>query len=321
MNPKDIGITLKELRNERGLTQKTLSDIFSVDVTTISKWENGSANIGLNEITQIANYFNLSLDEFVNYQDKKRKIEQAELDKQRQLVQMKNIKIQKSIKECFYFVVWDKEIGYSDEARTKYEYDGQKLTIYQKENPNILIYDSCLRIYVNINAKCFACYGKKEIEQPLYRDNEQNCWRIEFDFNKPIDRIKISFNEEDLDDYLIDVKYVFVDKEQYYKKIQEQHKQELTNNMHIDVQARGKNINVFFAPANESYAYSVIELYRGSKQYQFLKQYRLPDGENIWMEDNLVYSNQICFVIKQFDKDDNLIVETDKFPFPNYSYI
>lgn len=42
MDQKKIGMLLKELRNEKGLTQEQFAELVSVSNRTVSRWENGN---------------------------------------------------------------------------------------------------------------------------------------------------------------------------------------------------------------------------------------------------------------------------------------
>ena len=57
-----FGKRLKELRLERGLSQRALGEVFGVCNETISFWENGSREPNLDDLLRIANYFDVSTD-------------------------------------------------------------------------------------------------------------------------------------------------------------------------------------------------------------------------------------------------------------------
>lgn len=61
-----IGNTIRELRERANMSQRNLADKFSPpkDVTVISRWENGRANISLRNLMQMALIFNKPLDFF-----------------------------------------------------------------------------------------------------------------------------------------------------------------------------------------------------------------------------------------------------------------
>lgn len=42
MNQQKIGMFMKSLRKEKGLTQEQLAEVFNVSNRTVSRWENGN---------------------------------------------------------------------------------------------------------------------------------------------------------------------------------------------------------------------------------------------------------------------------------------
>ena len=61
-NALDFGNTLKELRKERGYTQKRLAEILNVSETTISKYESNIVVPPFETVRTIAAWFNISID-------------------------------------------------------------------------------------------------------------------------------------------------------------------------------------------------------------------------------------------------------------------
>lgn len=79
------------LREENEITQTELGKIFKVDRSVISKWENGTITIPLNQLNNYANYFNVSLDYLTNLSNiRKKQNTNKELNK---------IKIGKNLKQ------------------------------------------------------------------------------------------------------------------------------------------------------------------------------------------------------------------------------
>ena len=58
-------LMLKSLRRERKITQKNLAEIFHISQTSVSKYETGEAVPDLETIVRMADFFGVSLDEFV----------------------------------------------------------------------------------------------------------------------------------------------------------------------------------------------------------------------------------------------------------------
>ena len=57
-----FGNNLKNLRNEAQINQKTLASRFRVTQATISSWENGRTAPSFEQLIQIADYFDVSVD-------------------------------------------------------------------------------------------------------------------------------------------------------------------------------------------------------------------------------------------------------------------
>ena len=61
----EIGKIIKKYRTEKELTQEELANILFVSRQLISKWENGKSYPDLNQLIQLSDYFDLSLDELM----------------------------------------------------------------------------------------------------------------------------------------------------------------------------------------------------------------------------------------------------------------
>ena len=57
VNPKEIGAFLKQLRNEKGITQEQLAEILGVSGRTVSRWETGTNLPDLSILVQISEYY------------------------------------------------------------------------------------------------------------------------------------------------------------------------------------------------------------------------------------------------------------------------
>ena len=57
-----FGETLKKLRKEKKLTQRQLAEMLFVDCSSVTKWETGKANPDFEKQQQLAEIFNVSID-------------------------------------------------------------------------------------------------------------------------------------------------------------------------------------------------------------------------------------------------------------------
>lgn len=71
MNPKEIGAFLKQLRNEKGITQEQLAEILGVSGRTVSRWETGTNLPDLSVLVQISEYYDVEIKEILNGERRK----------------------------------------------------------------------------------------------------------------------------------------------------------------------------------------------------------------------------------------------------------
>lgn len=66
MDLKKIGSFLKKLRQEKGVTQEQLAEVFDVSGRTVSRWETGSNMPDLSILVQLAEYYEVDIKEILN---------------------------------------------------------------------------------------------------------------------------------------------------------------------------------------------------------------------------------------------------------------
>lgn len=65
MDTKKIGIFLKELRNEKGMTQEQLGEKIGVSNKTISRWETGKYMPPVECLNMLSDIYNISINEIL----------------------------------------------------------------------------------------------------------------------------------------------------------------------------------------------------------------------------------------------------------------
>lgn len=63
-------VRLKELRKEKGISQLRLATELNTSQNTISRYETGEREPGIDELIKIADYFNVSVDYLIGRTDK-----------------------------------------------------------------------------------------------------------------------------------------------------------------------------------------------------------------------------------------------------------
>lgn len=66
MDQRKIGKVLKELRNEKKLTQEQVAEKFNVSNRTVSRWENGNNMPDLDILIEIADFYGIDLRNLLN---------------------------------------------------------------------------------------------------------------------------------------------------------------------------------------------------------------------------------------------------------------
>lgn len=93
----NIGKRIKELRNERDITQEKLANYLNISCQAVSKWENGTAYPDITFLPSIANFFGVSSDELLGIDQSLSNIELKEAEIEYKLNQ-KDGKIEENIK-------------------------------------------------------------------------------------------------------------------------------------------------------------------------------------------------------------------------------
>lgn len=75
MDQKKIGAFLKELRREKQLTQEQLAEILGVTNRSVSRWENGVNMPDFDLVIEIANYYDISIEEILDGERKNEMID------------------------------------------------------------------------------------------------------------------------------------------------------------------------------------------------------------------------------------------------------
>ena len=66
MDQKKIGIFLKKLRNEKGITQEHLAEQFGVSSRTVSRWENGNNMPDISILVEISEFYDVDIREILD---------------------------------------------------------------------------------------------------------------------------------------------------------------------------------------------------------------------------------------------------------------
>lgn len=68
LEAEDLGRRIAEMRNERGLSQRELADLISLDASAVSRIESGARGLSARELIVLAKAFDVSPDEVLRRQ-------------------------------------------------------------------------------------------------------------------------------------------------------------------------------------------------------------------------------------------------------------
>ncbi len=80
MDQKKIGTFLKELRNEKGITQEQLAERLYVTGRTVSRWETGNNLPDLSVLVELADFYDVDIRELINGERKSENMDKETKD-------------------------------------------------------------------------------------------------------------------------------------------------------------------------------------------------------------------------------------------------
>lgn len=102
---------LKELRKEKKISQKKLSEIFGVTEKTISRWENEEVQIKPDKTQELADYFGVSVGYLLGYEETPDSLlDEIASDLNRQLTkdEKEDLKKHPELNEYYLSLTWDR---------------------------------------------------------------------------------------------------------------------------------------------------------------------------------------------------------------------
>lgn len=171
----------------------------------------------------------------------------------------------------------------------------------------------------------FAHKDNQWVEVPCV--NKQ--YRILVDFNDKTDAIKFSFVNKIANDYILKVTYTEADKEKYYAKLEQARKDNLLATAEIKVSTGADLVNIYFQPCCDEYDHTEIKLFvpkdyvtvggpygpvQKPSSWSVIKKCDVPVDDFYKSINGLAYGTY-ALILKQFDKNNQLLLETDYIEF------
>lgn len=197
----------------------------------------------------------------------------------------------------------------------KYDKETDTFTITQDKNINLVEY----ALYI---AKREVPFEKVFVEkngawQEIIPENYQFpnypvfSYRIIVDFRDRADKLRFTFKGGLADDYILKLQYVVADKEAYYAEQAKLARENLIRTAAIKHSTGNDLVNIYFQPCCDEYQRTEITLYRDG---QMLAKYKVEDEAFFKSIGGLAYGTYE-YILKQFGKDDEVLLESDKIEF------
>lgn len=204
------------------------------------------------------------------------------------------------------------------------------------QNEDITIHDYMLYIANESISSIYAIKGETQIElsnelAPIYssKGGNQNRFFVPVSFEDKFESLKIVFKNNLADDLTLAVSYVLADKEKYYAKKEQEYKDNLLKTADIKVSTGADLVNIYFQPCCDKYEYTEIQLYipkefvtvggpygpvQKPSTWSMIKKSKV-DPEEFYKSINGLANGKYSFILKQYDKDNAIILETGHIEF------
>lgn len=144
---------------------------------------------------------------------------------------------------------------------------------------------------------------------------------ISIDFNKKSPSLFVSFKENLTDPIELPIEYTDADKNKWDEKIKAEKEEELAKKANIIVTNGISFVNILFRPIDITYHHAIATLYFEERDVnnnpvllQIMGDFKSEEGMFFIPICNIGYGTYVA-ILKQYDKDDNLIYESKQTSF------
>ena len=207
-----------------------------------------------------------------------------------------------------------------------FDYDNDTYALIQEEDIFSTTYEFVVKANSNIESCEYYCNGAW-----IAAEKKADNFVIILDFEKRAEKVKFTFADNIADDYIFKVSYTEADKDLYYQKQEADRKANLLAAAQIKHSTSSDLINIYFQPCCDKYEYTEILLYIPQEEnfkgwtgdgrkvveilsWSMIKKCKV-SPEDFYKSINGLAPGTYSYVIKQYDKKDELLMETEHFEF------
>lgn len=187
-----------------------------------------------------------------------------------------------------------------------FNYDEDVYTLTQEEDIFSTKYEFVVKTNPNIETCTFLVSDEWQSAS-----RKGTAFSVELDFENRVEKVKLTFADNIVDDYIFSIQYVEADKDLYYKKQADAKRNTYIEAAQIKHSIGADLVNIYFQPCCDEYCKTEITLY---KDNMMLAKYRVDEECFFKAIIGLAYG-KYAFVLKQFDSNGEALFETDKMEF------
>ena len=187
-----------------------------------------------------------------------------------------------------------------------FNYDADVYTLTQEEDIFSTKYEFVVKTNPNIETCTFLVNGEWQSAS-----RKGSAFSVELDFENRVEKVKLTFADNIVDDYTFSVQYVEADKDLYYQKKAATKRARYIESARIKYATGADLVNIYFQPCSYEYQKTEIALY---KDGMMLANYKV-DEECFFKSITGLAYGKYSFVLKQFDSNNQELFETDKISF------
>lgn len=213
-------------------------------------------------------------------------------------------------------------------AYSEFDEETDTFTVIQDEDITktkyILIVDSTVGDFKPFEGVS-VCKGEKQEKVPCVGGQ----YKITVDFSHRIEQVRFTFANEIAPEYVLKIAYKEADKEKYYARKEQERKDNLLKAASIKVSTGADLVNIYFQPCCEKYECAEVSLYipkdyvtvggpygpvQKPASWSLIKRCKVPADDFYESITGLAYGTYSVVII-QYDRNGNVILETDHIEF------
>ena len=207
-----------------------------------------------------------------------------------------------------------------------FNYDEDVYTLTQEEDIFSTKYEFVIKTNSNIETCTFLVNGEWQSAS-----RKGTAFSVELDFESRVEKVKLTFADNIVDDYTFSVQYVESDKNLYYQKQAEAKRNAYIEAAQIKHSTGADLVNIYFQPCCASCGKTEIELWIAKGEYaphhgscvtfytpiltggtpeQMIAKFRVEEGF-LFKAINGLANGVYAYRVRQFSKTDEMLFESD----------